>query len=278
MHAGGEQPGRYVRQAFDRHWNPGGIDLETDADRVTELSRVEFTRLRGLLAQFGAGEQTVTEELAPLAIVLEDPVDQRFVATHMFDEARHADFFDRYWEQIVTPEEQRRGITQTAPTDDRWQPGTYADLFDRTADAMNRLLEVDTPEMRARAIAHYHLTAEGILGRTAYEWIEHRYGDAGGGPTLPGLVAGFERIRTDEGRHVGFGVVTAQRLLETGVEPAVVVETIDDLVPLVEDILRRMVTDADGSVPWETVETWIADARDDRLTQVGALSGGQDRV
>jgi len=56
-----------------------------------------------LLAQFGAGEQPVTEDFSPLLLVLDDPEAQRFVVPQMYDETRQAELFDRYWKVVGRP-------------------------------------------------------------------------------------------------------------------------------------------------------------------------------
>lgn len=272
----GEHPKRLVRSAIEYHWDPAAIDVGADREAISELSRVEFTRLRGLLAQFGAGEQAVTTDLAPVAVVLDDFDDQRYVATQLYDEARHTDLFERYWERVIRPEEESRDLIPTDPTDDRWSHDDYRELFDRTSNAMARLLERDTPETRARAFCHYHLTVEGILAQTAYKWIETRYsGELEGVPELPGLVNGFRYLRRDEGRHVSFGVTKVRELVDNGIDPDVIVETVDELVPLVETTIGQMIRDGSRGADRNEMFDRIAAARDRQLEQVGVEPSGR---
>ena len=64
---------RYYRNAVERHWDPFDVDLEGDRERLVEYLRgVEepeqyLSVMRMGVARFGAGEQAVTEDLAPLA-------------------------------------------------------------------------------------------------------------------------------------------------------------------------------------------------------------------
>jgi len=105
----------------------------------------------------------------------------------------------------------------------------YIELFDRNRKAQFRLLEEDTPENRAKAYCHYHhgqgiLAPDGVL----------RDADLHGGefdelPHLPGLVQGFTKIRSDEGRHVGFGMNQLKKLIAEGVGPAIVEGTVEEL-------------------------------------------------
>jgi len=79
---------------------PGAIDLEEDRKNLVEMADdVEWldteeetenstTVLRSALAMFGAGEEEVTEDLAPLAVVFDDVQDQMFITTQMYEEAK----------------------------------------------------------------------------------------------------------------------------------------------------------------------------------------------
>ncbi|ELY67308.1 ribonucleotide-diphosphate reductase subunit beta [Natrinema versiforme] len=229
----------YYRNAVEKHWDPHEVDLEADREGVADLPEPAFRGLKQSLALFGAGEESVTEDLAPLAVVLEDIGDQMFITTQLYEESKHTDFFDRYWRDVVRPEEQRRGQDLTSPTDEAWFNEPYDELFERNEQAMARLLEEDTPDNRARAYCHYHLTIEGILAQTGYYGLTLAYGENEPDlPDLPGLVEGLKLVRSDEGRHVGFGMAKLKSLVSEGeVDPDLLRETIDELVPLVQESL-----------------------------------------
>ncbi|PSP49307.1 ribonucleoside-diphosphate reductase, partial [Halobacteriales archaeon QH_7_69_31] len=63
---------RYYRNAIERHWDPHEIELETDRERLVAYLRdvdepeTYLSAMRMGIARFGAGEQAVTEDLAPL--------------------------------------------------------------------------------------------------------------------------------------------------------------------------------------------------------------------
>ena len=237
---------RYYRNAVERHWDPWAINLDRDVENLASAlessevdPRTSLNRTVNGIAKFGAGEDAVTEDLAPLAVVLDDIDDQLFLTTQLYEEAKHADFFDRYWREVVWTVEDRLGLERSSPRDDRWFPEPYLDLFDRNRRATHRLLTDDTPENRAKAYAHYHLTIEGILAQTGYYGMQRSYdGEFENLPTLPGLVAGFQQIRADEGRHVGFGMAKLEALVESGVEPELIEETVTDLLELVTAIVE----------------------------------------
>ncbi len=236
---------RYYRNAVERHWDPAEIDLETDlenfrrhVDGADSFERVHLDAMVNGIAKFGAGEDAVTEDLAPLAVVLDDIDDQLFLSTQLYEEAKHADFFDRYWRTVVWGIEDYLGWERTSPRAEKWFTDAYLELFDRNKRAQHRLLEDDTPENRAIAYSHYHLTVEGILAQTGYYGMSRSFGgEFDELPHLPGLVTGFDRIRSDEGRHVGFGMNQLKTLVEDGqVEPSLIEDTVAELLPLVQAI------------------------------------------
>jgi len=230
---------RYYRNAVERHWDPHDVDLSVDRERISALDDGLFEQLRVSLAKFGAGEQSVTEDLSPLAVALADVEDQLFVTTQLYEEAKHTDFFDRHWKRVIRPEEERRGMERTTPVDPRWFDDDYVELFDRNDEAMARLLTADSPENRARAYCHYHLVIEGILAQTGYYGLTTVWGpDVAATPELPGLVEGIRLVQQDEGRHVGFGMAKLRDLVQSGaVEPGLLEATVGELVGLVQGTL-----------------------------------------
>ena len=231
---------RYYRNAVERHWDPAAIDLEADREAITALDDEALDQLRTALAKFGAGEQSVTEDLAPLTVVVEGIEDQLFLTTQLYEEAKHTDFFDRYWQTVIHHAETARGDEPTSPVDPRWFDADYVELFERNEAAMRRLLTEDTPDRRASAYCHYHLVIEGILAQTGYYGLTKIWGpEVEALPDPPGLVEGISRIRGDEGRHVGFGMAKLRELvLERGVDPALLHDTVGELVELVSGTLE----------------------------------------
>jgi ribonucleoside-diphosphate reductase beta chain len=239
--------GGYFRNAVYRHWDPyedvPDALLQQDRERLaaSDMTEDEFQGLRAALAKFGAGEEAVTEDLAPLMMVLEDIDDQLFVSSQIYEEAKHTVFFDRYWREVIDPAAEALGYEVTRPTDERYFNDDYVELFDRTEAAMALLLEEDTPENRARAFCHYHLAVESVLAQTGYYGLSGLFGERGGpeyeetpGVILEGLVEGITRIRSDEGRHVGFGMNQVRDLIQRGaVASEVVQDTLQELLPLV---------------------------------------------
>ncbi|AFZ73351.1 ferritin family protein [Natronobacterium gregoryi] len=261
---------RYFRNAVERHWDPHEIGLAPDREAIREVPEPAFDGLRETLALFGAGEEAVTEDLSPLGVVLEDVADQLFVTTQLYEEAKHADFFDRYWRSVIAPEEERRGLGPTSPTDDRWFSDPYDELFERNETAMHRLLREDTPENRALAYCHYHMAIEGILAQTGYYGVQRNFsGEYAELPQLPGLVEGFSRIRSDEGRHVGFGMWKLETLVrEEDVDPTLIEDTVGELAMFVQGIVGESTEEGAIGVDDETLVGYAAEKHHDRMTQI----------
>jgi ribonucleoside-diphosphate reductase beta chain len=273
----------YFENAVYRHWDPydiEGLDGDKELFLQEEPTAAEFDEFRTAVSRFGAGEEAVTEDLMPLALVLQDIDDQMFISSQIYEEAKHAQFFDRYWREVIDPVAAELGFEQTNPTAQRYFNDDYVDLFEKTETAMERLLTDDTPENRARAYCHYHLTVESVLAQTGYYGFQSAFSDGGSDevalrewPDLDGIVNGITKIRSDEGRHVGFGMHKVRTLVQSGaVEEALVQETLQDLMPHVagtvsdfgdainpgplvmyarEKLTRRIdiITDAEADVP-----------------------------
>jgi ribonucleoside-diphosphate reductase beta chain len=241
----------YFKNAVYRHWDPyEDIPqelLEQDRERLSERDQTEpeFDAFRRTIALFGAGEEAVTEDLAPLMMALDDINKQMFISSQIYEEAKHTQFFDRYWRDVINPAAEANGFEVTRPTDDRYFNDAYVELFDRTDEAMERLLTDDTPENRVEAYCHYHLAVESVLAQTGYYGIQGSWSPSGpdmepvGEPVhLEGLVEGITRIRSDEGRHVGFGMQEVQGHVGRGeVDGAVVRDTLEELLPLIAGIV-----------------------------------------
>lgn len=231
------------RNAVENHWDPKDINVEQDFEGVLELANDDFYNsigfdvLRKGLAMFGAGEKDVTEDLSPLAVVTEDIESQMFITTQLYEEAKHAEFFDIYWNEVINRVEKEKGLELTEPDDEKFFSESYEKLFKKNERAMKLLLDKDNLENRVKAYSHYHLNIEGILAQTGYWAFQKTVSPKNKEtPNLNGLLDGFTKIRGDESRHVGFGVEKInQNISKTNnIDP--VNEVCKELMPLINDI------------------------------------------
>ncbi|MFD1587431.1 ribonucleoside-diphosphate reductase [Halorientalis brevis] len=279
----------YFENAVYRHWDPYAIEgLEEDKQKLMDeddLTEAEYEELRQTLARFGAGEEAVTEDLMPLGLVLEDINDQMFVSSQIYEEAKHTQFFDRYWRDVINPVAEHHGFEVTNPTDQRYYPDGYIQLFDDTEAAMELLLEEDTPENRAKAYCHYHLTVESVLAQTGYYGITSAFSSKGSDevairefPHLEGLVEGISKIRSDEGRHVGFGMQKVRRYVQSGeVDEQVVQDTLQELMPHVANTVNDF-EEAVNAVPLVTYARDKLTRRIDIITDEDAVIPDVDEL
>lgn len=278
------KPVRYFENAMYRHWNPAEIDLSKDAERIVEMvdeyGMDSFDRLKGGLRGFQIGEEAVTDDLAPLAMALPDIEDQMFITTQLYEEAKHTYHFDRYWREVVHEVEDELGVERTYPTD--FEEGyttdeyieNYEELFERNEAAVEACVDDPSPETIAKALCHYHLVIEGVAAQSGYFSMHSLYGDNDAVPEmpyLPGLTEGFDNIRADEGRHVGFGMYKLKEYVSEGeVEPEMIQGTVMELVEIVKGIVAPE-DDYYDHIPGldrEVVEEYATEKHMERMEQI----------
>lgn len=214
------------------------------------------------MALFSAGEEAVTRDLLPLALLVgrERRVDDGlFVTAWMWEEGKHADFFDRYQQEVI------EGTATTGSVGTR--------LIDvELSGAMDALLTDSSPAALARALSTYCLVVEGVLFDTGQGALEDALTARG---LLPGLRAGLVLVNRDESRHVAYGLHTLRRLIAD--DPSltdVVIGRARELNPLVtalaDDVIIRF-----GSRPFEL--SYTAREPEQRLRGLlERLAGGEE--
>jgi ribonucleoside-diphosphate reductase beta chain len=185
-----------------QHWASQDIDLSQDkADWQALPPDIQQQALWGW-AGFFIGEERVTTEFSGLVMAYEDEQEEAFLTTQQVDEARHMQFFDRYFREVVgidDPEIQvRLGRVRRHLND------AFVKLFDEELVAQGRRLIADPADIEAKVefVTTYHMVIEGTLALTGQQFMT-RYYEAEG--ILPGFVEGFKKIARDEHRHVAYG-------------------------------------------------------------------------
>lgn len=209
-------------------WNPADIDFSQDRAHWEAMDDDRRKAILRLTARFLGGEEAVTLDLLPLVLAiarqgrLEEEV---FLTTFLFEEAKHTDFFSR-WVRQVADSPRLPGA-----------PEPSIQLFDvELPNAMNALLEDQSPAAIARASVTYNMVIEGVLAETGYHNY-HRSLAVNG--LMPGLCAGLVNIKRDESRHIAYGVYLLSRLVAE--DPSiwdVIEERMQELRPLIDAIIR----------------------------------------
>ena len=87
-------------------WNPQDIDMTRDMSDWKKLAPDEQDVVKRLTSLFVTGEEGVASNLAPMLWRLGQSGDLReeemFVTTQIFDEARHVEFFHRFFNEVVS--------------------------------------------------------------------------------------------------------------------------------------------------------------------------------
>jgi ribonucleoside-diphosphate reductase beta chain len=209
-------------------WNPSEIDFAKDRDDWEAMEAERRKAILRLTARFLGGEEAVTLDLLPLVLAIAQQgriEEEMFLTTFLFEEAKHTDFFSR-WIREVT------GATRLPRA-----PEPSIRLFDvELPNAMNALLEDQSPVAIARASVTYNMIVEGVLAETGYHSYHESLAVNG---LMPGLCAGLVNIKRDESRHIAYGVYLLSRLVAEDASVWDAIEQrMEELRPLAEAIIR----------------------------------------
>jgi ribonucleoside-diphosphate reductase beta chain len=143
----------------------------------------------------------VTGEFSGLVLAAEDKHEEAFLLTQQVDEARHAQHFNRLYEEVLDfdgrfEDRLRRARTYLSPS--------FFELFEGYLVEDHRELLADPTSVEAKVdfITTYHMVIEGTLALTGQYFQTMRLERRG---ILPGHLDAFQRIAQDEHRHVAYG-------------------------------------------------------------------------
>ncbi len=209
-------------------WNPAEIDFSQDREDWEAMNDERRAAILRLTARFLGGEEAVTLDLLPLilAIARQGRVEEElFLTTFLFEEAKHMDLFSRWIREVTDSARLPRA------------PEPSVQLFDvELPNAMNALLDDQSPKAIARASVTYNMIIEGVLAETGYHTYHQSLAVNG---LMPGLCAGLVNIKRDESRHIAYGVYLLSRLVaEDHSVWEVIEERMAELRPLAEAIIR----------------------------------------
>ena len=84
-----------------QNWASHQIDLGADRRDWAALTEFEREQMLYGLSAFFVGEERVTSEFAGLVLAAEDKHEEAFLLTQQVDEARHAQHFNRLYEEVL---------------------------------------------------------------------------------------------------------------------------------------------------------------------------------
>jgi ribonucleoside-diphosphate reductase beta chain len=199
----------------------------------------------------------------------ESQSEEAFLATQQVDEARHAQHFNRFYEQVLeidgTFEDRlRRAREDITPA--------FIEMFDGVLVDWGQRLIVDPRDIEAKVdfVTLYHLIIEGTLALTG-QWLLTDYMERK--EILPGWVEGFKLISQDEHRHVAYGTWF---LREKATDPALrrrIAQRLTELIPLAQAVLVPAGADPNEYVildfTMQETNTFAFDALNRRLKVIG---------
>jgi ribonucleoside-diphosphate reductase beta chain len=185
-----------------QHWQSQDLDFTQDKQDYAGLTEEQRDNLIWVLSSFFIGEERVTTQFSGLVMAYEDEHEESFLTTQQVDEARHMQFFDRFYREVIgidNPDfEDRLGRVREELNE------AFVKLFDESlVEAGNRLIAEPTDrEAKVDFITTYHMVIEGTLALTGQNFIT-RYMEEN--DLFPGFVEGFNNVARDEHRHVAYG-------------------------------------------------------------------------
>jgi ribonucleoside-diphosphate reductase beta chain len=190
-----------------QNWVSHEIELDHDRhdwEQMPEELREEM--LWGLSAFF-VGEERVTNQFSGLVLAAEDKHEEAFLITQQVDEARHAQHFNRLYEEVFRFDGSFEDRLERARHD---LTPDYFKLFDRYLVDAHQALLSDPASIEAKVdfVTLYHMVIEGTLALTGQYFQTDNMERRG---ILPGHHRAFGLISQDEHRHVAYGTWLLQQ-------------------------------------------------------------------
>jgi ribonucleoside-diphosphate reductase beta chain len=184
-----------------QNWASHEIDLVQDRRDWESMPEDLRDEMAWGLSAFFVGEERVTNQFSGLVLAAEDKHEEAFLLSQQVDEARHAQHFNRLYEEVFHYDgsfEDRIDRAREHLTAD------YFKLFDGyLVDAHEALLS-DPSDIGAKVefVTLYHMVIEGTLALTGQFFQTDNMEKRG---ILPGHLKAFNLISRDEHRHVAYG-------------------------------------------------------------------------
>ncbi len=227
-----------------QHWISQDIDFSQDREDWQRLPEETKDDIVWVLASFFIGEERVTTQFSGLVMAYEDEHEESFLCTQQVDEARHMQFFDRFYREVVGLEHDRFEARLDRVREEL--NDAFTKLFDEALVGAGEALISDPRDMRAkvRFATIYHMLIEGALALTGQHFITEYFEEQG---ILPGFREGFDNVARDEHRHVAYGTWLLQQKAGESDELAEVMQsTIQELLPTTAGVLVPAGQDPDN--------------------------------
>ena len=186
-------------------WNPSDLDFTIDKQNWQRMAPDERDVILRLTSLFVAGEEAVTLDLLPLMMVIAREgrlEEEMFLTTFLWEEGKHTDFFQRFLNEVLEVE----GRDLSA-----YHGSSYNHIFYQALpQALHTLSTDSSPRAQLIASVTYNMIVEGVLAETGY----HAYFTMlSANQLMPGNLAGIQKLKQDESRHIAYGIFLISRLV-----------------------------------------------------------------
>jgi ribonucleoside-diphosphate reductase beta chain len=214
-------------------------DLDFSRDRIDWHENFDeqerFQRMYGL-SSFFIGEQKVADELGPIMRAAPLETQRIFLCTQIADEARHVQFFDRFFSEVGVLDGADELSHRLEALEEHLNVA-FNELFDDLLKSRVERLAQEPGDQKSliEAITLYHMVIEGMLALTGQHFIID-YNEREG--TLPGFVEGFSNVARDEHRHIAFGVrFLMDAVTDDPGNRAVIQGMLEEAVPVADKVI-----------------------------------------
>ena len=181
-------------------WDPESIPVIEDRSDWQQLTPPQREQLVKICSLFYEGEVSVADTLPWFVIAMPDTDRRIFLATQVFEEVKHAEFFEMYFRSVF-------GKVDTSSYLVSSYRGVLVDELRERGRAIGRALLANDSPATERAlvlgVAHYMGIVEGLMAVSGYDFFEEMLGTR---RIFPRLLEGIRLIRADEGRHLSHGM------------------------------------------------------------------------
>jgi ribonucleotide reductase beta subunit family protein with ferritin-like domain len=230
------------RRWEDGNWRAMELDFSEDRKGWDSLNDIQRKSALWIYSMFFYGEDAVADGLSPYIEAAPKEEQKYFLATQQVDEARHAVFFHRFFQEVIGIEGDIAAGLEFTESQLGWG---YSNVFRRLEQMVEELHHDRSLPKFAQAITLYHMIIEATMAQPGQHFIEDFFAKAG---TMPGFSAGMEKVSRDEQRHIGFGVKVLSELFEES----------DECKEAVTELLREV-------LPWVT-GVFVPPGWDERYT------------
>ena len=252
-----------------QNWQSHAIDLTRDRQDWASMNAELRGRLAWNLSSFFVGEERVTTQFSGLVMSYESQSEEAFLVTQQVDEARHAQHFNRFYDQVLAIDGTFEDRLQRARGD---LNDAFIEMFDGVLVDWGQRLVENPHDIEAKVdfVTLYHMIIEGTLALTGQYFLTDFMDRK---QILSGWVEGFKLISQDEHRHVAYGTWF---LREKASDPALkqrIAERLVELIPLASGVLVPQGADPDDytilDYSMEETNTFAFNALNRRLKVIG---------